>query len=42
MKRFHFDFESLKKGFAIGMKFVIKAYTTKAFWLLCAFIASHI
>ena len=36
----HFDFKSLKKGFKIGMKFVTKAYCTKAFWLLCAFITN--
>lgn len=37
MKKFNFDFKSLKKGFAIGMRFVLKAYATKVFWLLCTF-----
>lgn len=31
MKKRKFDFKSLKKGFAIGMKFVAKAYATKTF-----------
>ena len=42
MKKYNFDFKSLKKGFVIGIKFVTKAYATKAFWLLCTWVITLI